>query len=159
MSKPPTKYAQEKARLWGKPVPEGNKHGPRSYAARYYGCPCKVCLPSGRRKWINAEDREAPMTHAERQKKLREAKKGKPVPEGVKHGIYTARVYQCPCEVCKAAKKKSSRQEKRRSWRDRAYGHWTTANGVDTICWPPKDAGPDWVCPGCASSTERKEVA
>ncbi len=140
-------YAERRARYFGKPVPATLKHGNNSYARRIYGCGCVECLPSGKRTWKYRNKEDRPLTHAERQKKLRQAKAGQPVPEGTKHGIYTARVYLCPCDICRKAKSKSSRQEKKRSWRDRAYGHWTTANGVDTICWPPKNAGPEWTCP------------
>lgn len=140
-------HDQLKRERWGLPVPEGYKHGPKSMAYRHYGCACRVCLPSGKR-----HDGENPIPHNERQKKLRATKKGTPVPEGTKHGIYTARTYGCTCKICDAAKKTASHREKN-PWMYRpTHGRWTMRKDsggalVDVLCWPPKDAGPDWVCP------------
>jgi len=142
----PESFAEAKAKKWGAPVPGHLRHGSNTYAAKVYGCGCKVCLPSGRRKWKNREDADRPMTHEERQRRLRASKKGTPVPEGTKHGIYTARVYLCKCDVCRAAKAAEFQRKKDR-WRTKARGRWTSDGIVDTICWPPRDAGPEWTCP------------
>lgn len=147
-------YAEAKKRLWGTPVPEGAAHGQNSYAARYLGCDCKTCLPSGKRKWMHVEGAAGPQSHRERQQRLRAAKRGTPVPAGTKHGLYTYHVYNCRCAICKAAAAADS-HEKRNRWRATAHGRWTTVGENETICWPPKDAGPDWVCP----HPNHKEVA
>ncbi len=149
------KYEAAKKRHWGAPTPPTIKHGPNTYAAKVYGCPCKVCLPSGRRKWMNREDGEpAALTHAQRQKRLRQSKKNTPVPPGTKHGIYTYRIYNCRCDICQAAQAAAHHQQIN-AWRENAHGRWTTVGENEMICWPPADAGPDWICP----HPHHKEVA
>ena len=140
------KFAERRARYLGKPVPAGLKHGTNSYARRIYGCGCAECVPSGKRTWKNRNQEDRPLRHAERQKKLRRAKKGEPVPAGTKHGLYTYRVYGCRFEVCRAAKT-ADHERRAEAWRATSYGRWTTVGDYETICWPPRDAGPDWVCP------------
>ena len=151
-------YEKAKAAKWGAPVPAHLKHGPNLYAAKVYGCPCKVCLPTGRRKWKNIEGATGPKSHADRQRALRQRKKGQPVPPGTKHGEYAYRVYGCRCKVCKAATAEHADRMRNR-WRETAHGRWTTVGVYETICWPPKNADPDWVCPSCGSSPNQKEVA
>lgn len=153
----PEVYAKAKAAKWGKPVPGHLKHGPNNYAARVYGCGCKVCLPSGRRKWVNTEGATGPKSRTQRNAELRAKKKNTPVPDGVKHGVYTYRVYNCRCPTCQAAAAVVAARQAN-AWRAIAHGRWTTVGDSETICWPPKNAGPDWVCPSCASSN-KKEVA
>ena len=139
-------YREAKKKKWGLPVPPHLKHGSNTYAAKVYGCPCKVCLPSGRRKWLHIEGEQAPQSHVERQRRLRARKKGTPVPPGTKHGEYTYRVYSCRCTICKAATAEHSERMRNR-WRETAHGRWTTVGDYETICWPPKNAGPEWTCP------------
>lgn len=150
------KFAERRARYLGKPVPAGLKHGTNSYARRIYGCGCAECVPSGKRTWKNRNHEDRPLTHAERQKKLRSNKRGKPVPPGTKHGTYAGRVYGCTCPICKAAKRRETARSANR-WRSTAHGRWTTVGKSEMICWPPRDAGPDWVCPD--PSHYNKEVA
>lgn len=138
---------EQRDRYWGLPVPEGNRHGPKTNASRFYGCDCRLCLPSGQRK----PKGDGRATHAERQKKLREAKRGHPVPPGTRHGIYAQRVYGCTCEVCSAAISRQ-RHRKKNPWmyRDDLRGRWRQGkrNGqiMDVLCWPPASAGPQWAC-------------
>lgn len=138
-------YQRAKLKYYGLPVPPHLKHGQSSRAANIYGCDCKLCLPSGRRMTTK-------MTHAERQRKLRQAKRGKPLPPGTKHGVYAYRVYGCRCDFCVHTFRKSHRGVKQ-SWRTRATGVWGTgvdAAGfpVDVLHWPPVGTG-TWTCPDC----------
>ena len=143
-------YRQQKERYWGKPVPEGAKHGQASFAAKVYGCDCRACLPSGRRNWKNIEGATGPVSKTERGRRLRANKRGEPVPPGTKHGRYTRKVYACKCDVCKNAEN-TARRAARESWRATAHGRWEQIGpyktGIDVICWPPRDADPDWQCP------------
>lgn len=150
----PTVYANDKRALWGKQPPPHLKHGQNTRAARVYGCNCKVCLPTGRRKWINVEGATGPKDHRTRNAESRARKKGQPVPAGTKHGSYAYHTYNCRCAICKAANSES-RERTQNRWRVTARGHWTTVGENETICWPPADAGPDWTCP----HPNHKEVA
>lgn len=134
-------------RHWGQPIPETFKHGPRTNAYRFFGCDCRLCLPSGRRR----PEPAGVATHAERQKKLRRAKRGKPVPQGTKHGLYANRVYGCSCEICSAAiARRRHRRKNPWMYRDDLRGRWRQGKrgGVimDVLCWPPASAGPQWAC-------------
>lgn len=157
-----SRYQRQKEKYWGKPVPPRVKHGPTSHARKVYGCRCAICTPRGEEEGTHRTTGEPdrPMTHDERQKRLRARKRGTPVPPGTKHGIYTSRVYRCKCDICRAAKSAQYRRKVDR-WRETARGRWTSDGIMDTICWPPRDAGPEWTCPGCASTPthQNKEVA
>ena len=99
------------------------------------------------------DDRPPPLTHAQRQKKLRQAKQGTPVPEGNKHGISTYTVYACRCATCRAAHaRRLHRRHNPWIYRDDLHGTWRqrkTDQGhiLDVLCWPPIGADPDWTCP------------
>lgn len=139
-----TAYQRAREKYYGLPVPAHLKHGQNSRACRIYGCDCKACLPSGRRVI-----RGRRMSGAERQRKLRQAKKGKPVPPTVKHGVYASRVYGCPCDICRAARNRVlKRQRAKRHWKTTAVGIWTTVFDTTTIHWPPVGQG-TWTCPDC----------
>lgn len=148
---PGQSWAARRERYWGAPVPPNLKHGQVTYVAKVYGCACSACLPSGKRTYRNDEARERPFTPTERRKRSRHNLRGKPVPEGVKHGIYTYKVYQCRCApCCQAEADRKSRA--RPPWQAKARGRWTESKDsagfpVDVICWPPAGAGPDWKCP------------
>lgn len=150
-------FAERKRKLWGTPVPPGVKHGPNTHAAKYRGCDCRVCLPSGRRTWRNTEGATGPKDRNAHHGALRARKKGTPVPENVKHGVYGYRIYGCRCEACRAAIREVGLRQ-RNAWREKSHGRWTTVGEFETICWPPRDAGPNWVCPSCGSH-DKKEVA
>lgn len=146
-----SKWQLYKERHWGAPVPPHLKHGPATAAMKVYGCDCEVCLPSGRRYWQNTEGATGPAPYIERDKKMRTAKRGTPVPANVKHGVYAYRVYACRCPVCMAARQAND-ERRRWLWLWRARGTWTMrrdeeGNELDVICWPPATAGPDWRCP------------
>lgn len=126
----------------GMPVPPGNKHGPNTYARRAYMCECSVCLPSGKAGTKHGEGK----TYRERDRKLRRDKAKQPVPATAKHGIYAYKVYQCKCSVCRAAMA-AQRANQKHAWRKKARGRWVDGPKETVICWPPHDAGPDWVCP------------
>lgn len=148
-----SEYFRDQERYWGLPVPSHLKHGPNSRAVRIYGCDCKTCLPSGKRY----KQPGGPITHKDRQKKLRETKKGKPVPEGTKHGVYAYRTYGCKCDICRAARSRKSHQEKN-PWMYRpTRGHWVEKDGVTSLCWPPATAGTDWEC-DCGWSAKEEVV-
>lgn len=136
-------YAEEKARHWGAPVPPHLKHGRNTYAFKVYGCDCLVCLPAGKRRVMTPGGTPA----KERNRKLRENKWGKPVPPGVKHGIYAYKVYGCRCDICKTAAN-SQREEYRNTWRTRATGSWSKQGKADVLHWPPVGRG-IWTCPDC----------
>jgi hypothetical protein len=123
-------------------VPPHLKHYPNgSIARRKYGCDCRLCLPRG--PW----DPEARQDHAARQRKLRESKKGKPVPPGTKHGIYARKVYGCTCSICSTAKWRTNHRANN-PWMYRpTHGRWVEENGTTRLCWPPAGAAPDWKCP------------
>jgi hypothetical protein len=92
--------------------------------------------------------------HRERMRKLREAKRDKPVPLHVAHGIYAYKTYRCRCDVCREANNSSARTQKR-SWMRMTYGRWRDdlAGGMTSICWPPAWADREsWLCPGCGNS-------
>lgn len=142
---PPGYWTEQKGAKWGLTPPAGARHGQQSWAAKVYGCDCKECLPSGERIWRSREDRDRPLAHGERQRRLRQKKRGQPVPPNVKHGIYANRTYGCICEICTAAKKKNSHR-KSNPWMYRpTRGHWSTGRNssgapVDLIWWPPLGA-------------------
>lgn len=123
-------------RYANKPVPPGLKHGKESRARRFYKCGCPECLPSGKRRPPKGEGQ----TWAERDRKLRHRKRGTPVPEGTKHGVYAYRTYGCLCDVCRAAaaekRKTAPKPEK------------VTADGLEILHWPPRGIGM-WECPVC----------
>lgn len=128
-------------------IPDHLKHYPASIARRRYGCDCRKCLPSGRPDPGRPPKEEGALSHAARQRKLRHSKKGQPVPPGTKHGVYTARVYACKCDDCRAAKARQNHRTKN-PWMYRpTRGRWVEENGTTRLCWPPRGAGPDWVCP------------
>jgi hypothetical protein len=155
-----------------RPMPEGLKHGGDSWARRAYGCRCEVCMaprkrPQGKGRperihgpqtrsrriygctcadCVNPEKRK-PLTHRERQLKLRKAKWGTPVPPGVQHGrIHPVRVYGCRCPEC-AEYVRVQRHKRKNPWMYRpTHGRWREENGLTTLCWPPAGAGPDWRC-------------
>ncbi len=139
-----TVHAKAVARHWGLPVPGHLKHGKGSYAGKVYGCACPLCLPSGRR--ATRPDRIP--THAERQRRLRTAKRRRPVPAGTKHGIYAYQVYQCRCDVCVKVHAENLARH-RNAWRATARGHWSDLPDVTVVHWPPTGTGADWVCPHC----------
>jgi len=137
-------------RYWGMPVPAHLAHGPKTWACHVYGCGCQVCLPSGRRTWRNTEDATGPLSHRDRQKKYQARLKGRPVPEG-KHGERGYRLYGCRCDICKAERRAKDLRQ-RNAWRNRARGRYSEGKDGDgqattVICWPPRDAPPDWTCP------------
>jgi hypothetical protein len=141
-----TAFARAKLKHWGAPVPEGLKHGTNTYAAQVYGCDCRVCLPSGRRRAAPGEG----IPRNERNRKLREAKLGKPVPPGVKHGPYAYKTYGCRCDICKQANRRQ-RKRGRMAWLASATGFYDFAAGggeVDVIHWPPVGVGM-WTCNTC----------
>lgn len=132
------------------------KHGPTSRARYDRGCTCEVCYQGEvRRRPVYRVHDDRAMTPAERQARSRANLFGTPVPEGVKHGVYCRKVYGCQCEESREARAKSLRRARNR-WRVTARGRWGNAyrdgHDFDTICWPPRDAGPDWQCPGCGST-------
>lgn len=157
-------YARKKARLeqqrkelWGLPVPEGLKHGPPTKANLAYGCNCTKCLPSGRRYAGTT------LSTTERGRRLRKNKRGKPVPEGVKHGIYPYRVYRCRCDFCVHAHRLQGRRKRERLQRKReplrrqpAVGFWSVRGDNDVLHWPPAGEGP-WTCPDCSQVFRRRE--
>jgi hypothetical protein len=130
-------YRRARERLAGMTPPEGLKHGPNTWARKIYKCACADC--------VNPEPRRIP-THNERQKKLREAKRGKPVPPTTTHGIYAYRTYRCKCEICVNAGREAYHRANN-PWKYRpTHGRWREENGVTTLCWPPAGAGPEWRC-------------
>lgn len=98
------KYHRAKLKYWGAPVPGHLKHGDDSYAAKVYGCDCRDCLPSGRRRAAKGQG----MSARQREINLRANKKGKPVPPGTRHGIYAYKIYRCQCDICIGAKDRKS---------------------------------------------------
>lgn len=139
-----SRFLQAKEEHWGTPVPPGRKHGRESYTAKIYGCDCKLCLPSGRRR----ADRGQGVDHATRQKKLRANKKGTPVPAGTKHGIYTYKTYGCRCDICVQTNRRRNRHQKSWAWLENATGHYAFDAKVTVIHWPPVGRG-IWTCPDC----------
>lgn len=151
-------HAEYRAERLGQPVPPGLKHGPRQLSRKHWGCECELCRPEP--DWAakpRGRGARGGLTHSEAQRALRHRKRGKPVPPGVKHGIYCYRTYGCRCDICRF-ELNGARTRRRNAWRETAHGRWRTevrTNGpVEVICWPPKDAGPDWVCP--CTAEERK---
>lgn len=141
---------RRKERDWGTPVPEHLKHGTTTSAAEFYGCDCRECLPSGQRKPAP----EDVLTRRERERRLRENKRGKPVPPG-SHGIYGYKIYGCPCDICAKANR-DARGRERSSWRATAVAHWSTRGTADVIHWPPVGEG-TWTCPDCGEHFEMRE--
>lgn len=135
--------AASRERLKGAPMPKGLKHGPQSWARRVYQCGCRECLPSGKRR--PAKGRGA--TQAEKARRLRENKRGKPVPDTVKHGKYAYKVYACRCDVCRAAAQKG------RSGPD--ISQYAEQGEVSVIHWPPIGEGM-WECPACHQEFPRR---
>lgn len=144
-------YKEIQARYWGLPVPPHLKHGPNTWAKQAYGCGCRVCLPSGRR-WHVTEEKKT-LTGAERRRRSRNNLRGKPVPSGTKHGVYTYRVYNCRCDVCSAADSRT-RWRRRWAWLTRARGSYEFLPDKIIVHWPPATAGADWTCPECGWSRE-----
>lgn len=134
-------HAREVELHWGAPVPAHLKHGSNTYASRVYGCSCRSCLPSGRRR--PAKGQGAPRREVHRRSRNR--LNGRPVPPGVKHGIYTYNVYGCRCDTCRETSARRLYRQ-RRAWRATAHGRWVEHGDTTTICWPPAGAGPDWAC-------------
>lgn len=142
-----TRHSEGVARYWGLPVPGHLKHGVRTTAARFYGCDCKLCLPSGKRRGPGTPQ-------AERQRKSVQRLRGTPVPPDLKHGIYVYRAYGCKCDVCRAAKAANKRQVDNR-WRATACGDWQDGAELTTVHWPPRGFG-WWECPHCAEKFEMR---
>lgn len=92
-------------------------------------------------------------SHAQRQIKLRQAKQGTQVPPDLAHGVYTYRVYRCRCDICIAAKQAGDQRRRiENHWTTRARGRYSEGKDGDgspttIVCWPPRNAPPDWVCP------------
>lgn len=141
---------RRKERDWGTPVPEHLRHGTRTMASDIYGCDCRECLPSGRRRPPRGEG----LTRVERERRLRKNKRGQPVPPG-SHGIYGYKIYGCRCDFCEKANRDASRKQ-RASWRDTAVAHWGTRGGMDVVHWPPVGEG-TWSCPDCGQHFEMRE--
>ncbi len=144
-------WAEAREKYWGAPIPEGLKHGSNTWVARVYGCGCSTCLPSGQRIWKNVEGATGPLSGTERRRRSREKLYGQPVPDDVKHGIYTYQVYGCRCPACMEAKN-GQNAKRQNAWRKTARGRWLTSKDetgapLEIICWPPANAGPDWTCP------------
>lgn len=136
-----TSYADQQRRYWGAPVPPHLKHGQATYVAQIYGCACKICLPSGRRRGKGVTP------PAIRQKKSREKLRGTPVPPGTKHGVYTYKVYGCRCPLCQDAHRLQVHRHNN-PWMYRpTRGRWTVDGEKTILCWPPAGAAPDWKCP------------
>lgn len=131
-----------KKQHWGAPVPGHLKHGQTTWACKVYGCDCKLCLPTGRRN----RPRGQAKTPVERDREYRHRKRGQPVPPGRKHGAWTYRSYKCRCAVCVAGNA-ALRKATAERWRERARGRWVDGKTLTVICWPPKNAGPEWSCP------------
>lgn len=95
-------------------------------------------------------------------------RKGKPLdgpPKRAPHGefthgtVYGGRERKCPCTPCRQAaseywsrlarerREKTSTKVPGPSVKPEARGLWTEDRGTTTLCWPPRDAGPDWKCP------------
>jgi cytochrome c5 len=141
-------FHQEQARLWGKPVPPHIRHHQRGRSRYVYGCTCELCIPPGLHPGGPRLGENA-LTGAERRKRSREKLRGKPVPSHVKHGIYAAQVYRCPCDVCHKAKL-AQREAQRNRWRETSHGHWVDLpSGFTVLHWPPANAQPGWECPEC----------
>lgn len=135
-----TKYARQKAKYWGAPVPNHMQHGVQSHARKVYGCTCADCRPE--------VVRPGRTPGVERNRKLRAAKQGTSVPEGRRHSLYTYRIYACRCDICLAAKA-ATRAEESNAWRARATGRWDErADGMTVLHWPPVGHGV-WTCPDC----------
>ena len=130
------------------------KHYPGGLARRRFGCDCRKCLPSGQAgSGSGPRILDRPLTPSERRRRSRQNLRDKPVPPGVKHGIYAARVYNCKCSTCRAVRNLHN-DRKRRPWRYGigVQGRWRELGGQKgktVVCWPPRDAGPNWVCPEC----------
>lgn len=140
----PSKYELAVDRYWGLPVPSHLKHGTNTWAAKVYGCDCKLCLPSGKRRSRNGEGKSA----RQRQRESRARLLGQPVPPDVKHGVYAYHMYGCRCPTCRGARSDQQYRRKNR-WRETSRGEWTERDGKDIIHWPPRDAEYPWVCPTC----------
>lgn len=142
-------HREQVERFWGLPVPPNLKHGNNTKAARAYGCDCKVCLPSGRRRRV-FEDR--PLTRMERARRHRANVYGTTPPPHIKHGIACARNYGCTCEVCSEAKRRANKRQawlREWGWTERAYGRYTLLPDKTIVHWPPAGSPPDWKCPHC----------
>lgn len=135
----PSSYRDQQKKFYGLPVPPHLEHG-KLTAKSIYGCDCKVCLPSGRRNRINGDR----LSRRDRSKRLRDSKRGQPVPEGVKHGVYAYNVYGHRCEICRAEHKDARRRTEMRKRR----GEWINRpDGITVVHWPAREG---WACPDCA---------
>lgn len=134
--------AASRERLKGTPMPKGLKHGPQSWARRVYQCGCKECLPSGKRRPAKGTG----ATQTEKSKRLRHNKRGKPVPDTVKHGRYAYKVYACRCDECRAAAARARRPAAVRSRVD--VSAYDDRGEITVIHWPPVGEGM-WECPAC----------
>lgn len=145
-------WAEEKARHWGQPVPGRLQHGRQTRAQQIYGCRCEFCEVQPRMVG------DVPLSRSERGRRLRLAKRGKPVPLTVKHGAYAYTTYGCRCDICRQGKRRASR--KRLQPRP-TTGHWAHGHrdGFDTdvIHWPPRGTG-TWTCPDCGLDLERRPL-
>lgn len=141
------------------------KHGPGSRARWLRGCTCDVCIRPRNGVVMPSRVRpDRPLTHAERQKRLRDKLRGTPVPPGTKHGQYCRKVYGCDCAEAKAYLREARKRHRaaaanrRRADPDAPiWGRWTLdpVRQLDVVCWPPRDAGPEWRCPHPDHTLER----
>jgi hypothetical protein len=140
------------AQLKGTPAPEGLKHGRQSWARRAYHCGCGECLPSGKRRPAKGQG----ATQAEKSKRLRDSKRGQPVPDTVKHGRYAYKVYACRCPICRAAK---ANAEKRWSLRVARpdVARYDERGEITVIHWPPVGEGM-WECPECHEKVSHRST-
>lgn len=134
----------EVARHWGGPVPSHLKHGPQTRAAKVYGCDCRLCLPSGKRRPAKGQGQSA----RQRQRASRERLRGQPVPPHVRHGTYPYQYYRCRCDVCRAAVREA-RQRRLLRGREGWHGHWHEGPDTTTVHWPPRNLDEPWLCPDC----------
>lgn len=142
-----SKHSEEVARFWGLPVPGHLKHGNATRAANVYGCDCKACLPSGKRRGKGTPA-------VERNRKSRQRLAGQPVPPGTKHGLYAYTVYRCRCSPCRAAKAEE-KQRRDNAWRADARGDWVDGDPMTVVHWPPRGFG-WWECPQCHEKFEMR---
>lgn len=144
-----TGWARKKEAKWGTPIPPGLKHGTRSHVRYVYGCDCVTCIPPDLHRGGPRIIEDRPLTRVERSRRSRENLRGKPVPERVKHGLYTYQVYACRCDLC-VKTHRASQAAKANLWRETARGHWVDLpSGMTVLHWPSRTTAPMWVCPDC----------